>query len=289
MQITGIGINAHPDRINGEVERLEDELKDFQEIGYDFVEIPVDAVDVIYCGELDRHRMDDLKAILGRFALKYTVHAPRVLNLRDVKEIELQKKLFKSCIFFSSEIGASIFVYHYGQKTKEKQIEDMLYQSVLEMADFAVNYGVHICVENIEIDTASNVIEFIKRVAKNNVGMTFDFGHAYLASKYFSFDFLGSVEMARPYVKHIHVTDNFGRYEETRLISYEQYKLKRYPDLLLLGRGDLHLPPGWGKVPLDAAFNLLNDYRGIFMLEYDYRRHKSYSREIIETAKQYIK
>ena len=289
MHITGIGINAHPDHVNGEIEKLEEDLEHFQNLGYDYVEIPVDVVDVVYCGRLNRRRMADLKALLSGFNLKYTVHAPRVLDLRDVKEYPMQKELFKACLAFTAEIGAEIFVYHYERRTEYEQIEEMLYQGLVEMADIAAEHGIQICVENIEIDLVSHVVDFVDRVGRENVGMTYDFGHAYLAAGYFGFDFLASIELARPYIKHIHVTDNFGRYDELRLLSYEQYKAKPYADRLLLGRGDLHLPPGWGEVPFDAAFDLLPDYQGVFMLEYYFHRHRPYAREILETAREYVR
>lgn len=289
MHITGVGINAHPDHVNGQIEKLEGDLECFQRLGYDYVEIPVDAVDVIYCGRLNQRRMADLKALLRNFDMRYTVHAPRVLDLRDVKNYELQKELFKTCIAFTADIGANIFVYHYGRRTEDEQIENRLHQDMLELADIAANYGVRICVENIEIDPVSHIVDFVEKVGKENVGITYDFGHAFLAAGYFGFDFLTSVKMARPYIKHIHVTDNFGRYDELRLVSYEQYKSKRYADRLLLGQGDLHLPPGWGKVPFDAAFELLADYSGVFMLEYYFHRHRPYAPEILQAAKEYVR
>jgi len=289
VQITGVGINAQPDLVAGEVERLEDNLEYFQAIGYDYVEIPVDILDVIYHGRLHRRRMADLKALLQSFNLKYTIHAPRVLDLRDAKDTEIQKKLFEACIAFTAEIGAQIFVYHYGRRTKDTLLGEILYRGMLDMATLAAEKGVQICVENIEIDTVAHVVEFVKRVEKENVGMTFDFGHAYLAARRFDFDFLESVKQARPYIRHIHVSDNFGLYEEMRLLNYERYKMIPYANRFLLGRGDLHLPAGWGEIPLDAAFKLLEDYRGIFMLEYYFQRYRPYSQEILEGARQYVK
>ena len=289
MRITGIGINALPDHINGEVRKLKDDLQHFQQAGYDYVEIPVDAMDIVYCGRLNPYRMVDLKAVLREFNLKYTVHAPWVLDLRDIERKEIQKELFKTCILFTSEIGAEIFVYHYGRRTEDEEVEESLYHSMLEVADFAADYGVQICVENIEIDLVSNVVEFVEKVGKENVGMTFDLGHAYLAAKRFGFDFLDSIKMARPYIKHIHVSDNFGRYDEMRLLDYDRYRLTPYPNRLLLGLGDLHLPPGWGEVPLDEAFDILDNYEGIFMLEYYFYRYEPHSREILEAARSYVK
>jgi len=289
VNIIGIGINTQQDCINGEIQKLQENLQYFQDLGYDYVEISIDAVDVIYHGRLNSRRMNDLKSLLNRFDLKYTIHAPRVLDLRDVENLEVQKRIFNECILFGSEIEANIFVYHYGRKTEDEQLEEKLYQSMLEISDFAADYKVQICVENIEIDTVSNVVDFVKRIERENVGITFDFGHAYLASKYFCFNFLKSVEMATPYIKHVHVADNFGCFEEARLLRNEQYKMKKYPGLLQLGQGDLHLPPGWGEVPLDEAFEILEDYKGVFLMEYYSYRYKPYNQEILEAAKGYIK
>lgn len=159
----------------------------------------------------------------------------------------------------------------------------------MEVADYAKGKGVQICVENIEIDTVRNVVQFVEKIAQENVGMTFDFGHAYLASKRFGFDFLESIRLAKPYIHHIHVQDNFGRFEELRLVGYDQYKLIPYRRLLALGKGDLHLPPGWGVVPLAAAFELLQDHEGVFMLEYYHRRYRRQAREILEAARGYVR
>ncbi|MEM1867431.1 MAG: sugar phosphate isomerase/epimerase [Thermosphaera sp.] len=289
MRIKGIGINVHPEYTGGEIENLERDLKFFQDVGYDYVEIPVDAVDVIHCGKLVLRQMEDLKAMLGTLNLKYTVHAPEALDLRDVNNLEVQKELFQACIKFAAEIGAKIFVYHYGRKTQDPKREQALYQGIWEISDYAKDEGVQICVENSEIDTVQNVVEFVAGIARENIGITFDFGHAFLAAKRFGFDFLESVKLAKPYIRHIHVHDNFGQFEELRLISYDQYKLIPYRKLLALGKGDLHLPPGWGIVPLDAAFELLEDYDGVFMLEYHYHRYRPQSREILEAARSYIR
>lgn len=289
MRIKGIGINAHPEHTGGEIENLERDLKFFQDVGYEYVEIPVDAVDVVRYGKLVSRQMQELKALLNSLNLKYTVHAPGALDLRDVDNFEVQKELFRACIEFTAQIGAEIFVYHYNQKTQDPNLEQAIHQGMLEISDYAKDKGVQICVENIEIDTVQNVVEFVEKVARENVGMTFDFGHAYLASIRFGFNFLESVRLAKPYIRHIHVQDNFGRFEELRLASYDQYKLIPYRRLIALGKGDLHLPPGWGIVPLDAAIELLENYEGVFMLEYYHQRYRPQAREILETAKGYVR
>jgi hypothetical protein len=38
-------------------------------------------------------------------------------------------------------------------------------------------------------------------------------------------------------------------------------------ELLATGRGDLHVPVGWGEAPARAVFDRLPDYRGVVTLE----------------------
>ncbi|MDI3517425.1 MAG: hypothetical protein PWP37_282 [Thermotogota bacterium] len=288
MKILGIGVNAHPARTDGRLDELEKELAFFQDVGYDYVEIPVDAVDVIYKGRLHQGQLSLLKELLGRFNLKYTVHAPNALDLRDMENFEVQKELFKSCVDFTKEIGAQIFVYHYGRMTENPEVERKMKEAVEEIADYAGEKDVFVCVENIEIDVVDHVLEFVGELNHPSVWMTLDLGHAYLSAKHFGFDFLESVKNASPYVKHIHVQDNFGVFERKRLAGYDEYKLIPYRRLLALGKGDLHLPPGWGEIPFDEAFKLLENYEGVFMLEYHHQRYRSQAKEIYKAAKAYV-
>lgn len=288
MKVTGIGINLHPERTQGEMERLREELRFFQETGYDYVEIPVDAVDIVYCGRISPPRMKRLKAVLREFDLRYTVHAPLGLDLRDRENREVQRDLFKASIDFTAEVEAEIFVYHYGRKTDDPEIEAQLKEELLRAASYAARNGVRICVENIEIDPITNVVGFIREVAEEHVGMTLDFGHAYLSVKRFGGDFFEAIKLAKPYVRHIHLTDNFGRFEEARLKGYEQYKLIPYRKLVALGRGDLHLPPGWGEIPTEEGLALLDDYEGAIVLEYYNQRYRDEAAEILGYVREMV-
>jgi len=248
----------HPARIDGDVRRLEADLKFFQEVGYDYVEVPADAIDVIFCGKLNRRRLRLLKEVLAQFKFRYTLHAPLALDLRARDDYELQLDLFSSSLELAAEIGAEVLVYHYGRKSHDPLLEERLLQGVIQMADYARELGVVICVENL------------------------DLGHGYLAATRFGFDFLEAVRIAAPLVGHLHLSDNFGHFEETRLTSYELYKQIPYRRRLALGKGDLHLPPGWGKVPWEEALGLLGDYQGVLILEYYHHRYILEAREILQ-------
>jgi sugar phosphate isomerase/epimerase len=80
----------------------------------------------------------------------------------------------------------------------------------------------------------------VETVAHPGIGVCLDFSHLFLASEWFGFDFLDGVRRLAPLSAHLHLQDTFGW-------SHEQ-------NVPALGLGDLHLPPGWGRVPLAEAF-----------------------------------
>jgi sugar phosphate isomerase/epimerase len=67
-------------------------------------------------------------------------------------------------------------------------------------------------------------------------------------------------------VRHIHVNDNFGLLGDA---------FDELADRNPYGEGDLHLPPGWGRIPLVDALAQLGDYQGALVLELRprYRAH----------------
>ncbi len=115
------------------------------------------------------------------------------------------------------------------------------------------------------------LLEVVERVNKKNVGICCDFGHAFLSFKGDEPKFLKFVEKTLPYLKHIHAHDNFG-------ISKPDIEEKLdYRLLLPYGIGDLHMPPGMGKIPYQKIKPLLRDYSGIILMEVRYRYIESYS------------
>ena len=317
MAIKGIGINAHAERIDGDLEVLAHDLARFQRAGFDYVEIPTHGVDAILNGRLNLRQVKRIKEVLSKFHLQYTVHCSNWLNLMDAEEFELHKSIFQASIDFAGEIGAEILVYHSGRVelgdeylghaafTREllslpdqafilerKKVER---ETLAELADYAQERGVTICVENADprVDEEAlwelarrvrvkgvdifyriapggdiaiynyggvieRLVEQVKGVGKENVGITFDFGHAYIASHFYGFDFLASIELAKPLIKHVHVHDNFSRPAGVE---------RRQIALIAQGKGDLHMPVGWGAIPYREVFSRLKGYDGVVLLE----------------------
>ena len=79
-----------------------------------------------------------------------------------------------------------------------------------------------------------------------------------LAAHALDFDFIDAVREAAPWVRHIHAHDNFGRPD--RGFGSES---DRWP----YGEADMHMPPGWGAIPLREFFGCLPDYDRDVVLE----------------------
>ncbi len=175
----------------------------------------------------------------------------------------MQQNLFEACIDFSAEIGAEVLVYHQGcSATGEAALEAEIGELV-RLGRIALSKRVRIGVENGSRPIFS-LIELIEAVDLESVGMTYDFGHAYLAANFFGYAFLPSLHAASPYIIHLHLHDNLGCVAPDAVVPLTT----REPQIACpLGEGDLHLPPGWGKIPYRHVFETLAGYDGIFMLE----------------------
>lgn len=293
MLIKGIGINAHSSRINGDIELLNEDLAYFEEVGFDYVEIPVHGVDGVLGGELNLKSIKKVKKALKKHNLKATVHCPNPLSLRE-GDFELNCKIFKSSIEFTSELEAEIMVYHGGnfgtfkrawQKREKNQDLAELgeVEALRSLSHFAAERGVEICVEN-GTYPIEELVRMVEKIDRENVGITFDFGHAFLFYNVYGKkeDFLESVKKALPYLKHVHIHDNFGR-----LTPYfvNDPLNDSYIDRLPFGEGDLHMPPGMGKIPYGTIVSLIKDYNGVALMEIK-PRYKDFYPEALKTIKE---
>jgi len=292
MPITGMGINADSYRIKGDLDLLEADLAFFEEVGFEYVEIPIHGVDGVIGGELNLKSIKKVKEALRKHHLKATVHCPDLLNLRN-GDFGLNQKIFKSCIEFTSKLEAEILVYHDGnfKRTRERtQGQDLArlkeIKALESLSDFASERGVQIGVENIG-GSLEELVRMVREVDRDNVGITYDFGHAFL---FYSAcgrkgSFLECIEKARPYLKHLHIHDNFGRLTSGfALDSLSTPYIDRFP----FGEGDLHMPPGMGKIPYNQIISLIKDYSGLAMMEIN-PRYKDFYQEALTTIKKIFK
>ncbi len=297
MHIRSLGIAADGGLIDGRLGRLREILAYIEALGFDHAEIPVEGVSAVINGHLHRTQLDRVLDVLGETELHYTVHAPNRLNLAFGVDDALERAVFEACLQFSRAIGSPVMVYHSGLQAlnaarvgraplpdpeglargAEREVE-----SLQALAPVAAELGVVIAMENGDSHWWEHatlhregqpadrlaafhprlrippIVEQIQAVDHPNVGMTLDFGHLYIASKDVGFDYLEAVRQAAPFVRHLHMNDNFGKLD----VGYDAEK-----DRLPYGEADLHLPPGWGSIPLAEALACLQDYDGYLTLE----------------------
>ena len=258
-----VGLSLRADRICGNLGALEKDLSLAEELGFAAVEIPAHGVDALFGGKLRRSRLREVKQVLDEFSFRLTVHAPDTLNLQDLERWPVQQGLFEACIDFSAEIGAEVLVYHQGCSLNGEATLEAEIGELIRLGRIALSKEVRIGVENGSRPIFS-LIELIEAVDLESVGMTYDFGHAYLAANFFGYAFLAGLRAASPYIIHLHLHDNLGRVAPDAIVPLTT----REPQVACpLGEGDLHLPPGWGKIPYRRVFETLTRYDGICMLE----------------------
>jgi sugar phosphate isomerase/epimerase len=226
----------------------------------------MDGTGIIIGGRLHPDRLRDALRAFADQPFSYSVHSPSSLDLRDRRNREAQMDLARATLRFSREVGARVLVIHFEQQAEDLEDEAAFTDAILRLSDEAGD--VLLGIENIEVERVEPVVERVREIARPNVIMTLDVGHAALAAAHFRFDLLEAMRASRPLVRHVHVNDNFGRYNPLRLQNFTLYKTQTPADIFPLGKGDLHLPVGRGALPLDRVFAELRGYDGTVIHEY---------------------
>jgi len=297
MQITHIGINGDGGRLGGSVTTLAEDLAWFQQCGFTAVELSSTGLDVILNGQVFHNQLDRVRAVTERFPLTYTLHPPNRLNLAHGSDLALDKANFAANLEVCAALGAKLMVYHSGLIALERvrlglvdlPTPDELAQAAAQEVDalcelmpYAAELGVTVAMENrdphswevgllrqlgrnpSELATfhggllVPNIVGQVEAVNHPNLGICLDLAHLFLATNQLGMNYLEAVTQAAPHLRHIHANDNFGRLDD----AYDGLG-DRNP----YGEGDLHLPPGWGTIPLAAALSQLPAYTGILILE----------------------
>ena len=302
MIITGIGINADAGNLDGDMAKLRRELKNCVELGVSHVEIAPHGVGAIYDGQLIQSRTAEVQAMLAEYPLKCTVHGPNPMNLMNLNDIITERNLFQASIDFASQLGSEVLVYHAGRylpeerfllpkpaalTTRDRMVMWNMERALLrQMGDETGQRGITIVVENARPyldardycygEQLEGLAIMVSEVNHPRVGIALDIGHAYLSAGYYDYDLLKEVAAISAMVRHIHLHDNFGK----ACASYE----KRQHELTATGRGDLHLPVGWGSAPVKDILDRLPGYSGVITLEMR-PRYRAYYREALDTLR----
>jgi sugar phosphate isomerase/epimerase len=279
-----IGSNINEVRIDGNLKALSRDMAAFHAFGLSAAEIPVHGLDAIRNGRLDRRRTAETKVLLADFPFRYSVHAPNPLNLMDKQNGGLHKDVLMASLEFSAEIDAEVMVYHPGRflveeefglrgplnlgAAEEKRLLDLEATLLQEAADkFPM---VVIAMENARpylhhspycyAELPGKLLAQVSRINRDNVKINLDFGHLHMASKYYALNEVAEVRAIAPLIAHCHVHDNFGN------PVYHTEKLQTHQ--IPFGKGDSHMPVGWGDIPFRDFFaEFIDSYHGMLICE----------------------
>lgn len=279
-----IGTKIDEIRTDGNLQTLRSDLEKFAALKLEAVEIPVHGLDAIRNGTLDPRRVQSILGILRDFDFRYSVHSPNPLNLMEEGNFAKHYSVFQTSLEFAAEIGAKVLVYHAGRFIPEEtfclplipQRDPQRERRLLEQEKEALRKlagefpGVVIAVENARPylfhspycygEKLASLKEAVAAVNRSNVQVTLDIGHLSMAAQFYSFDPVEAVRNVKDLIVHTHVHDNFG--------GAVYYNEKIQTHQIPLGRGDSHMPVGWGEVPIALILSsYLQSYSGLMIME----------------------
>ena len=210
----------------------------------------LEAQDVDFCEIINEYPYNEIdEDLLESYKVKLTVHAPlsdinlashnQSIRTSSIKEV---KKSMDRAVKWDSDL----VVVHpgsmpvLGKKIREKIFQHNL-ESLQELASYAEDCGVYMCVENMPVIESllfQDLKELHSLLEKINAYMTLDVGHAHNSG-------FSPEEMVQyPLIRHIHLSDNDGTW-------------------------DHHNALGTGNIDFSSLFKGLNDvkYDGVLVVE----------------------
>lgn len=279
-----IGSNINEVRVDGNLGTLHSDLASFLSFGLTAAEITVHGIDAIKNGILDLRRSAEVRAMLDDFPFCYSVHAPNPLNLMDRTNGALHREVLMASLEFSAEIKAEVLVYHPGRFLVEEEfalkgpalLESDEQMKLLEVEAVILREaadqfpGIVIAMENARpylhhspycyAELPARLKNQVERIGRANVKINLDFGHLQMSSRFYALDPVAEVRAIAPLIAHCHVHDNFGN----PVYHTEKTQTHQIP----FGKGDSHMPVGWGAIPFrDILAEFVDSYNGMLICE----------------------
>ena len=240
----------------GSTARLDDLLRLVADAGYTHAEVDPRSWNVWLGGRVNASELARWSKVLDRHRdrLSYTLHGPLEANLFVNDEQRIHASLLEAAVEVGGAVGAEVTVIHPGWRVMGsvrplRELLEVEREVLVMLGTQAEAWGGCVAVETwysagpLDYSYAvwpDQLAAQVEAVGHSSVGVCLDFSHLFLAAQWFGFDFLDGVRTLAPLSVHVHLQDTFG--------------LAADREVPALGVGDLHLPPGWGRVPLEEAF-----------------------------------
>ena len=250
----GYSLEVHPD-----IDQFRRQLSLVQDAGFTHVEVDPRPGYLWVGGKTIGANLATLIQTLAEYRdhLRFTLHGPYDINSFDCGRQATHRRLLDSTVEVAREIGAEAVVVHPGRRTLALDtgtppMRDLLEREREWLHDAAVKLdgsGCALALENWLPEKPDDysysfwpeqLAAHVESVEHSGVGICLDVGHLFLASTWLGFDFIKGADRISSLVRHIHLQDLFANPAP-----------RGVPEL---GAGDLHLPPGWGEIPLEELF-----------------------------------
>ena len=204
-----------------------------------------------------------IRDISGENRLSLSLHSPSIgNNIASHNPGQRRESIaqLKETILLAEEVGGGVVTVHpgrvaffrllsdqndspYSLKAMKGEAYQFLLDGLRECALFAQERGVILCVENMghlpndAIHTVGELRKLVDEVANPSLEVTLDLSHAHIEGGIFR-----AIQTLKPHIRHIHVSDNFGRESS-------------------------HLELGKGHIDLSPAVEFLKAFDGMIVLE----------------------
>ncbi|MEO0821851.1 MAG: TIM barrel protein [Pseudomonadota bacterium] len=267
-RITEVGFSGTEKGADGDLALLERGIAERLEMGATVCELMATRLDAVSGCRLVAHRVAALRAVLARHATRYTLHAPIAVNLMDEAHRDLQIRAAEASLELAAECEARIAVFHPGRvhpSVWADQSETLLArerEALAGLGDRAQALGVTIAYENmspnrhiIAGNEASYALSLAALAAQlgaldhPHVVACLDVSHAQQGAVLQGFDLFEGVAALAPHVGHLHFSDCTG---VPSTIRWDEEG-----ERLFFGVGDMHAPPGFGRIDFDRLADRL--------------------------------
>lgn len=206
-----------------------------------------------YCEVINEYPYNSIKGdVIDSYDVKISIHSPLSdINIASYNEAMRKSSVsqIKDSIDLASSIEPGIVVVHPGHipilgKKFEDKIHKKSIESLHECSEYADDNGVMLCVENmpdIEGLLGKNINELDSIVEKLGAYLTLDVGHAN------NMKFNVSEMLRSPRIKHIHLSDNDGSFDNHNALGsadidfkslFKELKRIRYDGILVVEVSD---------------------------------------------------
>lgn len=281
---------------DGDISSLSNQLKKFKELGVDSLEIQIFSMDVIMGKKINQPELKILKDTLLNQDIEYSVHGALSVNLLNQEYFDSHKEMLKRNIEVSGEINATHLVTHFGLTTEKIYENKELYSSHLkrqqecyeEMGEYAKEHNVTLAIENLYpflpdsyAPLPSEIAEQLNDIDHPNVKCCLDISHGYLNCTYRNAHFIDEIKQMAPLSEHIHMHDSHGMLLKS-MWTWNKTEAGAY------GKGDLHLPLGWGDIPFEKIFTVMKFPEKLCLNFEVLDRYQKYFNENIKEARRLL-